>query len=215
MRPCNLLWYVYSRGPLRPNLPHGPPFPISLLRTDLCTSSAASPACLESHPRLAVACPPGPGHFQGKTGDPHRAPRHRGVSKDAMGAGLLCCDRTGNMWTCLAHSPRPSTNLYSKLAGPGSDVSQDPAVVAAAGGGLGRVPLLIDNKRSFCFPPCLFCLFCSCVDETKGKRWQVLCPLWTLRVKADIDCACVRLVEAILVTSDEGLFCATSRRFKS
>jgi hypothetical protein len=38
----NLLWYVCSRGPLRPNLPHGPPTPFPF-SAHPPTPSAASP----------------------------------------------------------------------------------------------------------------------------------------------------------------------------
>jgi hypothetical protein len=117
----NLLWYVCSRGPLRPifltALLHVP-FP----STDDLPHRALHPRLLE--PRcLVVACPlgtrvsmrwrPSPWHVS------------VAVVKAARNCqACVCCDRTGNMWTCSRSFATPVDHLYTKLTGPCSlDVS--------------------------------------------------------------------------------------------
>ena len=135
MRLCNLLWYVCSRGPLRPIflaalLFH---FPSPL---DPCTPSAASPL-FESHPRLAVACPLGPGYFQSRvTLTVHCVAAE---SRTQWETGLCCCDRTGNMLDMSRSFATPVNQPLFQTHRPWLGCIARPGLVAVAGGGVGRV----------------------------------------------------------------------------
>jgi len=106
-RLCNLLWYVCSRGPLRPNLPHGPPTFLSLLpttfHTERCITASWNPAA------SSLACPLGtPGFNMAVTLTVACVCCCNQGRKDCQ--ACVCCDRTGNMWTCsrsFATSRRP------------------------------------------------------------------------------------------------------------
>jgi hypothetical protein len=58
-------------------------------------------------------------------------------------------------------------------------------LVAVAGGGVGRVVLLIDNKRSLLSSLSCF-LFCSCVDWTEETNGRLFFCIGGLELKVDI-----------------------------
>lgn len=67
--------------------------------------------------------------------------------KDARSTGLCCCDRTGNMWTCLAHSPLPVNPALLQTHRPLYGCIARPDIAAVAGGAWDGMFVLIDNKR--------------------------------------------------------------------
>lgn len=156
MRSCNLLWYVCSRGPLRPIFLTALLSLISLLQR----TSTPSAALLLTPPRRGLPAWPA------LKGDPHRACVF--VVKDAMGVRFVfaviepaICGHV----SLIRHTRRPPPLTHR----PCLDVSQDPAC-GCCWGRMGWVVLLIDNKRRG-FPPCLiFPLFMLGLDREEEDQ---------------------------------------------
>jgi hypothetical protein len=164
-RPCNLLWYVCSRGPLRPNLPPAHPS-----RFPFCPHTPHNRAL--HHPRThAPRAPPwlarlAPGAVCMRS-DPHRA---------------SCACSQGRKWNGhLRAATEPAIlDMFSLIrhfrsdlrypTGPGHAVSQDLVLWLFVGGALGWLCLLIGNKRLLLSSSSFLTLVCACLDRVDGRQ---------------------------------------------